>query len=52
MNDDRSRKEYVLNATGGVYYGTAKQIASMPWNFGQVRWDYSENLHSLSLLIL
>ena len=45
LNDEPSRKEYVLNDAGIIYKGTHKQIYEKPWSYGQVcLFDFT--LHS------
>ena len=36
MASEEERAEYVLNDTGYLYMGFAKQIKEKPWTFGQV----------------
>ncbi|XP_051887232.1 protein-glutamine gamma-glutamyltransferase 2a [Pristis pectinata] len=35
LASEDQRREYVLNDQGLTYYGTNKNISSLPWNFGQ-----------------
>lgn len=36
MPSEEERAEYILNDTGYIYMGFAKQIKEKPWTFGQV----------------
>ena len=36
MEDDKEKREYVLNEQGRLYQGSARYISGAPWNFGQV----------------
>lgn len=37
MENEKALEEYVLAETGSLYKGSSGQIASLPWNFGQVK---------------
>lgn len=36
MEEEKERKEYVMNETGRIWQGTAKNYEGLPWVFGQV----------------
>lgn len=36
MASEEERAEYILNDTGYIYMGFAKQIKEKPWTYGQV----------------
>ena len=48
MEDDDEIQEYVLSDTGRIYTGTADNIASRPWIFGQ----YDDSVLSTALYLI
>ena len=41
MSDEQKLEEYVLNDSGCLFQGQARQIGAVPWFFGQVLMEVS-----------
>ena len=41
MEDEAWRDECILNETGKIYTGNWEQIGHRPWNYAQVRMNFS-----------
>ena len=50
MASEEERAEYILNDTGYMYMGFAKQIKEKPWTFGQVIQTVFLWLHQAHLI--
>lgn len=53
MENENERKEYVLNETGIIFYGSSSTPRARPWDFGQVKSTPSKtriSSHAYSIL--